>query len=118
MSWKKQNLEDLELRKKSLKSKLVFLIKESGNHESRYFRCRGYLREILINYDQKKFFFAPDTFIIDKDNILSIVIGVSRSPIPIEGDVLWIFSEDQKEIHYISSLIPKVVQKDYVFLAS
>jgi hypothetical protein len=99
---KKVFTQDIEERKKLLTGRLGFITEElKSNEKSRYFRCRGYLREISLQYDIKQFLFKPDEFIIDKHGILSICIGVAKAPTTFDGNVLWIFSEGDSEISFI-----------------
>ena len=114
MSWKKQNLEtDLEQRKVDLKSQLEKITRFTENETKRHYRCKGYYREIGTEYDREKFAFAPDDLVIDKHGLLSICVGVAHSPDILEGDVLWMFSEGDSEIHYISECIPEILKREY-----
>jgi hypothetical protein len=107
MHLKQEDFEkDLERRKADLKSNLEKIqIEPKEEHmmraDKKHYRCRGYFREIGLDYDLEKYIFSPNDLIIDKHGLLSICIGVARSPDVLEGDVLWLFSEG--EWHYWKS---------------
>jgi hypothetical protein len=117
MQFKQDFEKDLEQRKADLKSRLKEITILTEDKDKKHFRCKGYYREIGLKYDMENFIFAPNDLIIDKHGVLSICVGVARSPDMIEGDVLWLFSEGESEIHYISSRIPKAIRRDYQLAA-
>ena len=109
--------KDFDRRKIDLKSRLEAITHFTENEAKRHYRCKGYYREIELNYSLKKFIFAPNDLIIDRYGILSICVGVARSPDILEGDVLWLLSEKEAELHYISECMPEILRRDYQLAA-
>jgi hypothetical protein len=79
-------------------------------------RCNGYYREITRQYSRDEFEFGPGDIIIDKHNVMSICLGVAKSPDSTQGNVLWFLSETDTEPHYLSDNIPNQIQRDYALV--
>ncbi len=103
-------------RIEALREKLNGLLKKPMNSEMMIIRCYGYYREIARDYPVADFDFAPGDILIDKDEIMSICLGISKSPDNMEGQVLWFLSERDKEPHYFSRHMPEQMKKNYALV--
>ena len=115
----KNSIMNPEMNKRylALRGTLNGLIKPTAKENVLVVRCNGYYREIDKQYSEEKFIFLPNDVVIDKHDIMSICLGVAKSPDSLEDKVLWFFSEGDVEPHYISDYIPKHMQREYTLLA-
>ncbi|HZJ41310.1 MAG TPA: hypothetical protein VFD16_03540 [Candidatus Saccharimonadales bacterium] len=103
-------------RIKELQKKLAGLLKKPVSSGIMTIKCHGYYREIARNYSLDDFDFAPGDIIVDKHDVMSICLGVSKSPNSVEGQVLWFLSEEDEELYYLAENIPHQIQRNYALV--
>jgi hypothetical protein len=103
-------------RIEALQEKLEGLLKKPVIPNKLVIRCHGYHREIARDYEVEDFEFAPGDIVIDRHEIMSLCLGISKAPGNMEGQVLWFLSETDKEPHYVSDYVPAQIRRNYTLV--
>ena len=109
---------ELAERKEKLTKRLQKLVVPHGAGDKVYIQAYNSKQEINLNYDQKRYQFAPGEFMMDerKDN-LSICVGVGKVLDEINGEVPWFLFEDSREIKFFDvNNLPEDFRKNLVTL--
>lgn len=105
--------ETLSERKQALSERMTeILLLQNGRAQV---KTRGYIRELLLDYEKNEFDYLPGEFMTNQsNNRLSICLGVGPSPNMASRYALWFLTENEEEISFIDSDIPTEIKKNYV----
>ena len=94
---------ELAERKRSLAKRLEKLVMPHSSGSKIYVRSYNSKQEINLDYDQKRYRFAPGAFVMDEKDNLSLCVGVGKVLDGIHGEVPWFLFEESKEIKFFDA---------------